>query len=161
MRFTAAARTVSETINAAAIVTYTTSGSTTVSRQPRAADCANLGPDLQRAHSPAPGAGLGCAPVHTADVDSFQQMVEKAANIARQEGLAKEGEALVVTAGVPFGTPGATNVLRPRLGAKRARAGLAANIQSLKWEAGGKGAGGAFPKSASIGFEMKQSIFGG
>ena len=54
----------------------------------------------------------GVHTVHTDDVDNFQQMVEKAASIARQEGLAKEGDALVITAGVPFGTPGATNVLR-------------------------------------------------
>ena len=32
--------------------------------------------------------------------------------VARQEMIAKEGERLVVTAGVPFGTPGATNILR-------------------------------------------------
>ena len=54
----------------------------------------------------------GVHTVHTADIDSFQQMVEKAAKIALDEGLAKEGDPLVITAGVPFGTPGATNVLR-------------------------------------------------
>jgi pyruvate kinase len=32
--------------------------------------------------------------------------------VARLESIAKEGERLVVTAGVPFGTPGATNILR-------------------------------------------------
>jgi pyruvate kinase len=39
-------------------------------------------------------------------------MVQCAVRVARQQGMAKEGERLVVTAGVPFGTPGATNILR-------------------------------------------------
>jgi pyruvate kinase len=39
-------------------------------------------------------------------------MVEKACRIARREEFADYGQRIVVTAGVPFGTPGATNVLR-------------------------------------------------
>jgi len=39
-------------------------------------------------------------------------MVQRAVTIARQEDVAKEGQRLVITAGVPFGTPGATNILR-------------------------------------------------
>ncbi len=50
--------------------------------------------------------------VRTSDVHSFQEMVKKACRIALEQGFAKEGSKLVVTAGVPFGTPGATNVLR-------------------------------------------------
>jgi len=38
--------------------------------------------------------------------------VRKACRIARQEGIARTGDKLAITAGVPFGTPGATNVLR-------------------------------------------------
>jgi pyruvate kinase len=50
--------------------------------------------------------------VETADVRTFQEMVRKACRLAVQEGFAGPGSKLVVTAGVPFGTPGATNVLR-------------------------------------------------
>jgi pyruvate kinase len=50
--------------------------------------------------------------VHTSDVSNFGDMVEKAIAFARDEGLAKSGESIVITAGVPFGTPGATNILR-------------------------------------------------
>jgi len=50
--------------------------------------------------------------VVTADVRSFEEMVEKACRIAREHGFAKAGDRVVITAGVPFGTPGATNVLR-------------------------------------------------
>jgi pyruvate kinase len=39
-------------------------------------------------------------------------MIEKACRIALNEGLAQKGQRLVVTAGVPFGTPGTTNILR-------------------------------------------------
>ena len=54
----------------------------------------------------------GVHPVQTADVRNFSTMVEKAARIAVSEGFAKNGQRLIVTAGVPFGTPGGTNVLR-------------------------------------------------
>jgi pyruvate kinase len=50
--------------------------------------------------------------VHTADVKSFSDMVGKAVRIAHREGFAQRGERVVITAGVPFGTPGATNILR-------------------------------------------------
>jgi pyruvate kinase len=50
--------------------------------------------------------------VQTQDVQTFSEMVEKACRIAREQGLASKGQRLVVTAGVPFGTPGSTNVLR-------------------------------------------------
>jgi pyruvate kinase len=51
-------------------------------------------------------------PVHTQDVSNFSEMVENACKLCQQDGLGKPGDSLVVTAGVPFGTPGNTNVLR-------------------------------------------------
>jgi pyruvate kinase len=39
-------------------------------------------------------------------------MVERAGRMARAAGAAQPGQRLVVTAGVPFGTPGSTNALR-------------------------------------------------
>jgi pyruvate kinase len=50
--------------------------------------------------------------VLTEDLQTFRDMVVKAIRIARQEEFAETGDALVITAGVPFGTPGATNILR-------------------------------------------------
>jgi pyruvate kinase len=38
--------------------------------------------------------------------------VLRATRIAQREGFAEGGQRIVITAGVPFGTPGATNVLR-------------------------------------------------
>jgi pyruvate kinase len=50
--------------------------------------------------------------VQSEDVHSFSEMVIKACGIAVEQEIAAVGQRLVVTAGVPFGTPGATNVLR-------------------------------------------------
>lgn len=54
----------------------------------------------------------GVHSVHSADVADFNEMVQKAARCAYEDGLAVEGQRLVITAGVPFGTPGNTNILR-------------------------------------------------
>ena len=50
--------------------------------------------------------------VLTHDISTFTEMVQTATEAARTEGIADQGQRLVITAGVPFGTPGATNVLR-------------------------------------------------
>jgi pyruvate kinase len=39
-------------------------------------------------------------------------MVDRACQIAFRDGFATSGQRIVVTAGVPLGTPGATNLLR-------------------------------------------------
>lgn len=109
---TAAARQVAETVNAAAIVTYTTSGSTAIraARERPIAPLLCLTPLLQTARRLALTWGIHCVP-HV-DVTNFADMVDKACRVANDEGIAKPGDRLVITAGVPFGTPGATNILR-------------------------------------------------
>jgi pyruvate kinase len=39
-------------------------------------------------------------------------MVERACRIACREGFAASGQRVIVVAGVPFGTPGTTNMIR-------------------------------------------------
>ena len=109
---TAAARQVAHTIGAAAICSYTTSGATALraARERPNVPILALTSSLATARRLALVWGLHC--VHTADVTNFADMVAKATRIALQEGFAAAGERIVVTAGVPFGTPGATNVLR-------------------------------------------------
>ncbi len=109
---TAAAAQVSETISAAAIVTYTMSGSTALraARERPAVPIMLLTNQRDAARRFALLWGAHC--VHTSDVSSTQEMVEKACHIAVAEGLAGPGDQLVITAGVPFGTPGRTNLLR-------------------------------------------------
>jgi pyruvate kinase len=53
----------------------------------------------------------GVHAVHTRDVSSFEEMVEKGKRMAIRHGLAKGGDRIVLMAGIPFGTAGSTNVL--------------------------------------------------
>jgi pyruvate kinase len=108
----AAAAQVAQTIGAAAIVSYTTSGATALraARERPQAPILVLTSSLSTARRLALLWGAHC--VHTRDVRSFSDMVQRAVRIARQEEFARPGERVVITAGVPFGTPGATNTLR-------------------------------------------------
>ena len=107
-----AASQVAATIGASAIVCYTTSGSTAIrsARERPSVRILTITSRIETARKLAIAWGLHC--VHTADVRSFSEMVQKAARVAAEEGFAKVGDKLVITAGVPFGTPGATNILR-------------------------------------------------
>ena len=109
---TAAARQVAHTISAAAIVSFTTSGSTALraARERPDVPILCLTERINTARKLAIVWGLQC--VIAADVRDFNDMVEKAGRIARETGMAGTGQSVVITAGVPFGTPGATNVLR-------------------------------------------------
>jgi pyruvate kinase len=109
---TAAAKQVAATVRASAIVTYTTSGSTTfrAARERPAVPILCLTASLETARRMAVVWGVHA--VHTKDVSTFGDMVQKACRVAHAEGLAQNGERIVITAGVPFGTPGATNILR-------------------------------------------------
>jgi pyruvate kinase len=42
----------------------------------------------------------------------MEEMSEWACDYARREGFAAQGQRIVITAGLPFGTPGTTNLLR-------------------------------------------------
>jgi pyruvate kinase len=108
---TAAARQVTRTLHASAIVTFTTSGSTALraARERPLAQILTLTPNLQVARKLCLVWGLHT--VKTRDVKSFEEMTGKAKRMAVRHGLAKVGDKIVITAGVPFGTPGSTNVL--------------------------------------------------
>ncbi len=108
----AAARQCAHTLSAAAIVTYTTTGSTTLraARERPDVRILCLTPVLDTARRMT--LTWGVHPIQTDDAHNFADMVARAVRIARQQKIAKPGERLVITAGVPFGTPGATNILR-------------------------------------------------
>jgi pyruvate kinase len=53
----------------------------------------------------------GVHAVHTRDVSSFEEMVEKGKRMALRHQIAKGGDRIVLMAGIPFGTAGSTNVL--------------------------------------------------
>ena len=100
------------TMSAKAVVTYTTSGSTALRAARERPDVPILGisPNLNTARSLALVWGVHC--IHTKDARSFKDMVLKAGRLAKKEKFAKRGDRVVITAGVPFGQSGATNVLR-------------------------------------------------
>ena len=96
----------------AAIVTYTTSGSTTLraSRERPGAPIVSMTPSVVTARRLALAWGVHV--VHTPDVADVAEMVDHAIRAARDDGFACPGDSILISAGMPFGTPGATNLLR-------------------------------------------------
>ena len=109
---TAAARQIAAALKAKAIVTYTTSGSTTLraarERPPARILCLTPSESVARRFALVWGVHSVVNTKHTPD-ESIGAM---AIATAEQHGLAKEGDVIVVTAGVPFGTVGSTNMIR-------------------------------------------------
>ncbi len=108
----AAARTVAETLHLPAIVCYTSSGATGLraARERPDRPIIALSPNSDTSRRLALVWGVHC--VQTEDAKDENDMVDRACRIAHQEGFARPGQRIIVTAGVPFGTPGATNMLR-------------------------------------------------
>ena len=53
----------------------------------------------------------GAHPVITKDIGSFEEMIAKGKRMALRHGFGKAGSKMIALAGVPFGTPGSTNLL--------------------------------------------------
>ena len=108
----AAVHEVTQTIHARAIICWTTSGSTALraARERSEAPIIVLTPNLQTARRMSLAWGLHS--IHTEDAHDMDDVVDRATRFAFQEGFAKPGDRVVITAGVPLGTPGATNMLR-------------------------------------------------
>ena len=106
-----AAKSIAATVSATAIICFTMSGSTArrIARERPSVPILVLTPRLETARRM--GLLWGTHAVHTRDVDSFEDMVAKAKRMALRNGIAKAGDRVIVCAGVPFGTPGSTNVL--------------------------------------------------
>ncbi|KIX13196.1 pyruvate kinase [Dethiosulfatarculus sandiegensis] len=99
-------------LRAAAIVAATTSGSSArlVSRfRPKTAVIAiTTSEEVQRQLA----LSWGVVPVLSPNYDNTDQMFEQAKKDALNWGLAKGGDRLVITAGVPVGVPGTTNLVK-------------------------------------------------
>ena len=106
-----AAKTIADTASASAIICYTTSGSTArrVARERPSVPILVLTPSTTTARRL--GLLWGTHAVHTRDVESFEEMVAKAKRMALRHNIARAGDRVIVLAGVPFKTPGSTNVL--------------------------------------------------
>jgi pyruvate kinase len=106
-----AAKQIAKTTSATAIICFTTSGSTArrIARERPSVPLLVLTPSKETARRL--GLLWGTHAVHTRDVESFEDMVGKAKRMALRTGIAKAGDRVIVMAGVPFRTPGSTNVL--------------------------------------------------
>ncbi len=106
-----AAREIAMTVGAKAIICFTSSGSTArrISRERPSVPLLVLTPNAETARRS--GLLWGVHAVHTRDVGSFEDMVAKSKRMVLRHQLAAGGDRVIVMAGVPFGTPGSTNVL--------------------------------------------------
>jgi pyruvate kinase len=108
----AAAHAIADTVKLSAIICYTATGSTAlrVARERPGLPVIGITPVL------ATGRKLtmvwGMHPVLTSDPENLADVVRKACRIAFEEGFAKAREGILITAGVPLGSAGTTNMVR-------------------------------------------------
>ena len=107
-----AARNVAETLDLKAIVAWTASGATAlrIARERPVAPVLALTPNPETAGRLAIAWGVHA--VVTKDAHDINDMSARAAKFAFREGFAIVGDRIIIVAGVPFGTPGATNMVR-------------------------------------------------
>ena len=107
-----AARDVAETLDVKAVCAWTSSGSTAfrIARERPGPPILALTPKRETARRLSLVWGVHA--VVTKDADDVDDMSKRACKFANREGMSKEGERIVIVAGVPFGTPGATNMVR-------------------------------------------------
>ncbi|HUQ12954.1 MAG TPA: pyruvate kinase, partial [Novosphingobium sp.] len=102
---------IAETLPIAGIIVFTGSGSTArrVARERPSVPMLVLTPSLKTARRV--GLLWGAHAVTTRDIGSFEEMIAKGKRMALRHGFGTAGAKLIALAGVPFGTPGSTNLL--------------------------------------------------
>ena len=108
----AAAHQIAETLNLSSIICWTSSGATAlrVAREWPAPPVVAISPNLSTARRLS--LAWGVHSIVAEDARDQDDMVERACRLACKDGFAMAGERVIVVAGVPLGTPGATNMLR-------------------------------------------------
>lgn len=102
---------IAETVSVTSIVCFTMSGSTArrVARERPSVPVLVLTPSRETARRI--GLLWGAHAVVTKDIGSFEEMIAKGKRMALRYGFGVAGGKFIALAGVPFGTPGSTNVL--------------------------------------------------
>ena len=102
---------IAETVTLSGIVLFTGSGSTArrVARERPGLPMLVLTPSQRIARKLALLWGSHAVP--TRDIGSFEEMIAKGKRMALRHGFGTAGAKLITLAGVPFGTPGSTNLL--------------------------------------------------
>lgn len=106
-----ACMTIAATLPIKAVVVFTDSGSTArrVARERPQTPLMVLTPSVKTARRVA--LLWGAHAVTTRDIGSFEEMVAKGKRMALRHGFGQAGSKLIMVAGVPFGVPGATNLM--------------------------------------------------
>ena len=106
-----ACMTIADTVRINTIIVFTSSGSSArrVARERPSVPVMVLTPSVNTARRVA--LLWGAHPVATKDIGSFEEMIAKGKRMALRHGYGEAGSKAVVMAGVPFGVPGATNLL--------------------------------------------------
>jgi len=108
----AATRQIAETLELSAIICWTSSGSTglRVARERPQVPIVAISPNLATGRKLSVAWGIHC--VVAEDARDQDDMVDRACRLAFKDGFAKAGRRVIIVAGVPLGTPGATNMIR-------------------------------------------------
>ncbi|MEP5936830.1 MAG: pyruvate kinase [Erythrobacter sp.] len=103
--------TIADTVPISAITVFTSSGSTArrVARERPDTPMLVLTPSMRTARRVALLWGAHAVP--TKDIGSFEEMIAKGKRMALRHGFGEAGSRMIALAGVPFGTPGSTNLL--------------------------------------------------
>jgi pyruvate kinase len=107
-----AARQIAETLDLPAIVCWTSSGSTAlrVARERPNSPIVAISPNISTGRRLAVAWGVHC--IVAEDAHDLDDMVNRASRLAFRDGFVRAGQRIIIVAGVPLGTPGATNMVR-------------------------------------------------
>ncbi|MCZ7660117.1 MAG: pyruvate kinase [Xanthobacteraceae bacterium] len=108
----AAARQIAETLDLSAVVCWTSSGATglRVARERPSSPIVAISPNVATGRKLSLVWGVHC--IVAADAKDQEDMVDRASRFSFGAGFSKAGQRIIVVAGVPLGTPGATNMVR-------------------------------------------------
>jgi pyruvate kinase len=108
----AAARQIADTLDLSAIICWTSSGATAlrVARERPQVPIVAISPNIGTGRRLSVVWGVHC--VVAEDAHDQDDMVERACRFAFKDGFAKSGRRVIIVAGLPLGTPGATNMIR-------------------------------------------------
>jgi len=108
----AAARQVAPTVGATAVICYSTSGKTALRAARERPDAPIVALTYDQAVARTLALVWGVQPIICLDATDMKEMVKTALSVTEEKGVVKTGDTVVITAGVPFGNAGTTNILR-------------------------------------------------